>query len=152
MAYLLQASARRWLPCLILNEAATYVALARANYIVFDLVNQESIRRYDIVAIMTAAIRAEIVLMLSQMMTGISSNSAVTANLARGAPKLYRTTIIPVLPPSAGQAVNISSLYYETLVRWTDTNGETKKFRNRSVLTHPADYKSPRRLPPMLNI
>ena len=110
MAYLLQASARRWLPCLILNEAATYVALARANYIVFDLVNQESIRRYDIVAIMTAAIRAEIVLMLSQMMTGISSNSAVTANLARGAPKLYRTTIIPVLPPSARQAVNISSL------------------------------------------
>ena len=53
----------------------THVAAAIINSMVLDLVKKETTRRYDIVAIITMAIRAEIVLTKLQTITGINSRS-----------------------------------------------------------------------------
>jgi hypothetical protein len=50
------------------------------NSIVLDLVNKETTRRYDIVAIITMAIRAEIVPTKLQTITGIRSRSVIKSN------------------------------------------------------------------------
>jgi uncharacterized membrane protein YoaT (DUF817 family) len=58
----------------------THVAAAIINSMVLDLVKKETTRRYDIVAIITMAIRAEIVLTKLQTITGINSRSVIKSN------------------------------------------------------------------------
>ena len=64
--------------CLVFYDiTVTYVAAAIINSIVLDLVNKETTRRYDIVAIITIAILAEIVSTKLQTITGINSRSVI---------------------------------------------------------------------------
>jgi hypothetical protein len=59
---------------------STYVAPARINSIVFDFVNQERIRRYEIVDSITTTILTEIVLIRLHIMTGIIRRSVTKNN------------------------------------------------------------------------
>lgn len=52
----------------------------RISFIVFDLVNPESIKRKEIVDAMTTTIRPEVVLTMLQITTGPSSRRVMNSN------------------------------------------------------------------------
>ena len=63
-----------------IKQIETHVAPAMINSIVLDLVNSENISRKQIVDIITMMMRAEIVLTMLQMITGVRRSSVIRIN------------------------------------------------------------------------